>query len=276
MAVNKFRLALIQLSVTAIKADNLRRASDLVAEAAKGGAKLVALPECCNSPYGNSFFEEYAEEIPGNSTQVFSKAASDNKVHLIAGSIPERKDGKIFNTCTVYAPDGAMVATHRKVHLFDIDVPGKITFQESKTLSPGNTLTTFDTPLCKIGLGICYDMRFAEMAQIYARAGCQLIVYPGAFNMTTGPAHWELLTRARAVDNQLYVATVSQARDAGASYVAWGHSTVVDPWGTVIATTNEKEEVVYGEIDLDYIREVRTMIPISKQRREDLYEVKQK
>ncbi|GBM25775.1 Omega-amidase NIT2, partial [Araneus ventricosus] len=116
------------------------------------------------------------------------------------------------------------------VHLFDIDIPGKITFKESDALAPGKSLTTFTMGKWKIGLGICYDIRFPLMANIYAEKGCNLLVYPGAFNMTTGPAHWELLQRARAVDNQLYVATISPARDETASYHAWGHSTLVSPW----------------------------------------------
>ncbi|KAF6120636.1 nitrilase family member 2 [Phyllostomus discolor] len=148
----------------------------------------------------------------------------------IKGSIPEEDSGKLYNTCTVFGPDGALLVKHRKLHLFDIDVPGKITFQESKILSPGDSFSTFETPYCRVGLGICYDLRFSELAQIYAERGCQLLVYPGAFNLTTGPAHWELLQRGRAVDNQVYVATASPARDDKASYVAWGHSTVVNPW----------------------------------------------
>jgi len=274
MAGRKFRLALIQFSATVSKQDNLKKAAQLISVAAKQGAQLIALPECCNSPYGNQFFGEYAEEIPGQSTQVFSAAAAENKVYLVAGSIPERSGNKLYNTTTVFSPGGSMIATHRKVHLFDIDVPGKITFQESKTLSPGNQLTTFQTPFCKVGLGICYDLRFAEMAQIYANKGCDLLLYPGAFNMTTGPAHWELLLRGRAIDNQLYVAGIAPTRDTSASYVSWGHSSVVNPWGEVIAKADEKDQIVYADIDLDYIREVRTMIPVTVQQRRDIYEVK--
>jgi omega-amidase len=273
MAAQKFRLALIQFTVTANKSENLKKATELISEAAKKGAQILALPECCNSPYGNQFFGEYAEDLSGESVSTYAKAAADNKVFLVAGSIPERRNGKLFNTCTVFGPDGLLIATHRKIHLFDIDVPGKITFQESKTLSPGNSLTVFDTPFCKVGLGICYDMRFPELAQIYAKKGCQLLLYPGAFNMTTGPAHWELLQRARAMDNQLYVAAVSPSRDPSSSYVAWGHSTVVNPWGKVIATSDENDQIVYADIDLAYLDEVRTMLPLTKQKRNDLYEV---
>lgn len=271
-----FRLALVQLSVGSSKTDNLTRASRLIKEAASKGAKVVALPECFNSPYGTSYFPEYAEKIPGPTTDVLVKAAKDNNIFLIGGSIPEEDNGKIYNTCTVYNPNGDIVAKHRKMHLFDINVPGKIRFQESETLSPGNQFTMFDTPLCKIGVGICYDIRFAELAQIYAKKGCKLLIYPGAFNMTTGPAHWELLTRARAVDNQLYVATVSPARDENASYIAWGHSSAVNPWGEVIATTEHQESIVFVDIDLDMVDQIRGQIPVTLQKRNDLYEVVQK
>uniref|UniRef100_A0A6G1RQB3 omega-amidase n=1 Tax=Hypotaenidia okinawae TaxID=2861861 RepID=A0A6G1RQB3_9GRUI len=166
-----------------------------------------------------------------------------------------------------------MLAKHRKVHLFDINIPGKIQFKESETLSPGNSLSMFDTPYCKVGLGICYDIRFAEMAQIYGQQGCQLLIYPGAFNLTTGPAHWELLQRGRAVDNQVYVATVSPARDEKSSYIAWGHSTVVNPWGEVIAKAGAEETVVYTDIDMKKLAEIRQQIPILSQKRCDLYAV---
>ncbi|XP_013875688.1 omega-amidase NIT2 isoform X2 [Austrofundulus limnaeus] len=228
--MSRFRLAVVQLQVGSVKADNLSRARRLVKEAAGQGSRVVLLPECFNSPYGTNYFSSYAEKIPGESTQVLSEAAKESKVYLVGGSIPEEDSGKFYNTCAVFNPDGEMLLKHRKIHLFDIDVPGKIRFQESETLSPGSSLSMFDTPFCKVGVGICYDMRFAELAQLYSRKGCQLLVYPGAFNMTTGPAHWELLQRARAVDNQVFVATASPARDEAASYVAWGHSSVVNPW----------------------------------------------
>ncbi|XP_057875194.1 omega-amidase NIT2 [Melospiza georgiana] len=275
-AMASFRLALIQLHVSAVKSDNLQRACGLVREASAKGAKLVALPECFNSPYGTQYFKEYAEKIPGESTQKLSEVAKECSIYLIGGSIPEEDGGKLYNTCAVFGPDGALLAKHRKVHLFDINVPGKIQFKESETLSPGNSFSVFDTPYCKVGLGICYDMRFAEMAQIYGQKGCQLLIYPGAFNMTTGPAHWELLQRGRAVDNQLYVATVSPARDEKASYVAWGHSTVVNPWGEVIAKAGAEETVVYTDIDLKKLAEIRQQIPILSQKRSDLYGVEMK
>ncbi|KAM8888125.1 omega-amidase NIT2 isoform 1-T1 [Synchiropus picturatus] len=272
-AMSKFRLAVVQLQVTGVKADNLVRARRLVKEAASQGSQLVLLPECFNSPYGTSFFSQYAERIPGESTQMLSEAAKEHQVYLVGGSIPEEDGGKLYNSCTVFGPDGELLVKHRKVHLFDINVPGKICFQESETLSPGNSLSIFETPFCKVGVGICYDMRFAELAQLYSRTGCHLLVYPGAFNMTTGPAHWELLQRGRALDNQVYVATASPARDETASYVAWGHSTVVSPWGEVISKAGAEEAVIYADIDLQYLSEIRQQIPITSQRRDDIYTV---
>ncbi|XP_075450195.1 omega-amidase NIT2 isoform X1 [Ascaphus truei] len=275
-AMAKFRLALVQLLVSPVKSDNLNRACQLIKDAAQQGAEMVALPECFNSPYGTKYFPVYAEKIPGESTQMLSEVAKECGIYLIGGSIPEEDAGKLYNTCTVFGPDGAMLAKHRKIHLFNIDVPGKICFQESETLSPGDSFSVFDTPYCKVGVGICYDLRFAELAQIYTKKGCQLLIYPGAFNMTTGPAHWELLQRARALDNQVYVATVSPARDDKASYVAWGHSTVVNPWGEVIAKANTEETITFTDIDLQYLAEIRQQIPIHSQRRLDLYSVEAK
>ncbi|GFU29904.1 omega-amidase NIT2 [Nephila pilipes] len=271
--LRRMKLALIQFAVSPNKENNLERACTFIKEAAKNGANLVCLPECFNAPYGVKYFNQYAETIPGFTSDMLSKSAKENKIHLIGGTFPERHDGKLFNTCLAFGPDGELLAKHRKVHLFDIDIPGKITFKESDALAPGNSLTIFKIGEWKIGLGICYDIRFPLMANIYSEKGCQLLVYPGAFNMTTGPAHWELLQRARAVDNQLYVATISPARDETSSYTAWGHSSLISPWGNVIATTEEKEGIVYGEIDLSHVTEVREQIPIRQQQRKDLYHI---
>ncbi|KAL3909630.1 MAG: hypothetical protein SGARI_002507, partial [Bacillariaceae sp.] len=174
---------------------------------------------------------------------------------------------------------GTIVAKHRKVHLFDIDVPGGITFFESETLSPGSTVSHFATSFGEIGVGVCYDIRFAEYAMLLRQKhNCVVLVYPGAFNMTTGPAHWQLLQQARAIDNQCFVVTASPARTETADesskyphYTAWGHSTVVSPWGDIVATTDEKEGIVIADLDLARLQEVRSGIPIANQRRTDLY-----
>ncbi|XP_071958144.1 omega-amidase NIT2-like isoform X2 [Antedon mediterranea] len=266
-----FRLGLIQLAVTANKADNVKNAVCRIADAAKNGAKIVALPECFNCPYGTSYFADYAERIPGDTSRALANAAKENKVYLVGGSIPERENGKLYNTCTVFSPEGSLIGKYRKMHLFDINVPGRITFKESEVLSAGNNFLTFDTPFCRVGVGICYDMRFAEMAQIYCKEGCGLLLFPGAFNMTTGPAHWELLQKARALDNQLYVSAISPARDESASYVAWGHSTIVNPWGEVVAKAGHMEDIIYADLDIRYLEDVRQQVPVQFQKRTDVY-----
>eukprot|EP00795_Rhopilema_esculentum_P016767 gene16767-8229_t len=266
-------LALVQLKVTGNKAENLKNAHSLIKQAADNGAKLISLPECFNSPYGTQYFADYAEPIPGETSNTLSKIAKDLQVHLIGGSIPETRGDKIYNTTTVFGPDGTLIGTYSKMHLFDINVPGKMVFKESEILSPGNNLFTFQVGPLKVGLGICYDMRFPELAHLYDKQGCNLLIYPGAFNMTTGPAHWHSLVTARALDNQLYVAGCSPARDESATYVAWGHSTVVDPWGKAIASAAEKEDVIYAEIDADYVDTIRNQIPTHFQKRKDIYQV---
>ncbi|KAK3853145.1 hypothetical protein Pcinc_040301, partial [Petrolisthes cinctipes] len=273
MAASKMRIALVQMAVGETKSTNIKRAVQLIREAAGGGAQLIALPECFNSPYGTKYFPQYAESVPGESTEALGEAAKKFGVFVVGGSVPEKDGDKLYNTCTVWGPQGNMIAKHRKVHMFDINVPGQITFRESDNLSPGNKFTTVDLPNCKIGIGICYDMRFPEMAHIYSQMGCKLLLYPGAFNMTTGPAHWELLQRGRALDNQVYVAAISPARDPDASYIAWGHSSVVSPWGEVISTCDEEEAIIYADVDLDYVNKVRQMIPTLTQKRNDLYDV---
>jgi predicted amidohydrolase len=264
-------LSLVQLAVCSNKQKNLQRAAELVAKAASSGAHVVVLPECFNSPYGTKYFEEYAENLDGPTSQALSSMAKDSQVYLIGGSFPERKDQKLYNTCTIWNKNGSLIGVHRKIHLFDIDVPGKIRFKESDVLSAGNEQTLVETEYGKIGIGICYDIRFPELAMMAARKGAIAMIYPGAFNTTTGPLHWELLQRARAVDNQIFVAACSPARDLDADYHAYGHSTIVDPMGQLLATTDEKESIVTAEISTTKINETRSSIPVSSQRRFDLY-----
>ncbi|KAI9817193.1 MAG: hypothetical protein M1827_001305 [Pycnora praestabilis] len=275
-------LALIQLATGPDKAVNLSHARSKVLEASKAGASIVVLPECFNSPYGCQFFPKYAETLlPSPPSKehsptyhALSDLAKEAKAYLIGGSIPEYspKTRKYHNTSLTFSPTGTLLATHRKVHLFDIDIPGKIFFHESEVLSPGNKVTIVDFPeYGKVGIAICYDVRFPELAMIAARKGCFAIVYPGAFNLTTGALHWSLQARARAMDNQVYVALCSPARDMDASYNAWGHSMVVNPNAEVIAETEENEDIVYAELDGDKIDECRKGIPVYTQRRFDVY-----
>ncbi|XP_050350072.1 omega-amidase NIT2 isoform X1 [Nymphalis io] len=271
--VKGFKIALIQLAVGPDKAKNVASAVSEIHKAKEKGAQLVALPECFNSPYGTKYFDEYAEEVPSGATcRALSKAAAEAGVCVVGGTVPERCGDKLYNTCTVWDGSGKLLAQHRKMHLFDIDIPNKITFKESEVLSAGDQITTFEYQGVKIGIGICYDLRFPELAHLMAKQGCSLLVYPGAFNMTTGPKHWELLARARANDEQLWVALVSPARDPDAGYVAWGHSALVDPWATLVAHLDHRPDTLVADLDLSLVEEVRKQIPIRVQRRTDIYD----
>jgi len=271
------RVALCQLPVVEDKTVNIETAKKAIASAAANGAELVVLPEVWNSSYLASAFPKNAEPVPkGPSSEALAQAARDGRVWLIGGSVPERDEsGTIYNTCAVFNPAGEIVAKHRKVHLFDIDVPGKITFRESDTLTGGGAVTVIDSPWGRIGIGICYDIRFPELSHVMRRRGADILVFPGAFNCTTGPPHWELLQRARALDTQCFVLTASPARavDNPSAYQAYGHSSVVDPWGTVLATTEHEPTTVWATLNLERIAEVRSSIPLSKQTRGDLYQL---
>lgn len=274
--VKGFKIALIQAAVTSCKKTNLENIINAIRTAKSNSAYVAVLPECFNSPYGTKHFPNYAEPIPdGETCKILSDCAKSNDIFIVGGSIPEIDSGKYYNTCTVWNPDGKLVTKYRKIHLFDIDIPGKMTFKESDVLSPGDSPVTFNIGPCKVGLGICYDMRFFELAAIYRNQGCDMLIYPGAFNLTTGPLHWEHLLRARAIDNQVYVAGVSPASDKDdAGYIAWGHTMFLNPLGQIVASCKSEPEILYADIDLESINVTRQQIPVSYQRRHDLYSVK--
>lgn len=289
-STHKVKVALCQLAVSKDKVANIAHAKRTLEEASQGGAQLVVLPECWNSPYSTASFPVYAEAVPelgashadasqSPSSVMLMQVALNKKLWLVGGSIPERgPGGRLYNTCLVINPNGQVVGKHRKVHLFDIDVPGKITFKESDSLTAGDGVTVVETPFGGIGVGICYDIRFPELAILMRQRGATLLIYPGAFNMVTGPAHWELLQRARAVDNQLFCLTCSPARvdDKAGGYVAWGHSSVITPWGDVLQKAGPGEEIVHAELDMGQVQTMRDNIPCWKQKRDDLYVVQSK
>ncbi|ONL94176.1 Omega-amidase chloroplastic [Zea mays] len=258
--LSKFKVALCQLSVTADKNRNIAHARAAIEKAASEGAKLVLLPEIWNGPYSNDSFPEYAEDIEAGgdaapSFSMMSEVARILQVTLVGGSIAERSGNNLYNTCCIFGSDGKLKGKHRKIHLFDIDIPGKITFKESKTLTAGQNPTVVDTDVGRIGIGICYDIRFQELAMLYAARGLQ----------TTRCAVLLCVL--------LFVATCGPARDTSAGYVAWGHSTLVGPFGEVIATTEHEEATIIAEIDYSLIEQRRQFLPLQHQRRGDLYQL---
>ena len=269
------KLGIIQSPVDSDKEVNLACAEGAVRQAADGGADLVVLPEMFNCPYCNAAFVANAESADGPSVARLSGAAAKNGVYLVGGSIPLLEDGNIYNASFVFDRAGQVIAVHRKVHLFDIAIDGGQVFKESDTFTAGNSVTLFDTEFGKMGLCICFDFRFPELARLMALEGARCIFVPAAFNMTTGPAHWELLFRQRAVDNQCFTVGVSPARDETASYVAYGNSIAVDPWGTVLCRAGAGEATLYADLDLARAGAVRAQLPILSARRTDLYEVRE-
>lgn len=265
------KTALIQMPVVKDKAENLARAAKEIQRAARDGAELAILPEMFCCPYSNASFRANAEEAGGRIHTAMAEAARKAGLWLVAGSMPELADGKIYNTSFVFDSSGHQVAFHRKVHLFDIDVQGGQRFFESETLSAGNRATVFDTPFGRLGLCICFDIRFPELARVMALAGAQAMIVPAAFNLTTGPAHWELAFRQRAVDNQFFTLGVAPARDEEGTYVSYGNSIACDPWGTVIARAGSGEEQLLVELDFSRNEAVRRQLPLLSARRPAVY-----
>ena len=267
----KIKVAMLQSHVYTDKEENLRALHRKLEELVPEKPDLVTLPEMFNCPYENACFPRYGEPAGGESWQFLSGIAKELGVYLIGGSVPELEGGKIYNTSYIFSPEGKELARHRKVHLFDIDVPGGQRFMESDTLTAGDSFTVVDTAYGKIGVAICFDIRFSDFFRVMGDMGAQLIVIPAAFNMTTGPIHWDLAFRMRALDNQCFIAGCSPARDVNASYVAYGHSLVCNPWGDIIAQLDEKEGVRVVDIDLDDLAKYRGQIPILAGRRTDMY-----
>ena len=270
------RAALIQMPVTADKRGNIETACRRLREAKARGADIAVLPEMFCCPYDNACFRSYGEAEGGEAQSALSALAAELGMYIVGGSLPEQEGENVYNTSYVYGRQGETLAKHRKVHLFDIDVSGGQRFLESDTLSPGNAVTTFETEFGTMGLCICFDLRFEELARCMCLRGARCMFVPAAFNMTTGPAHWELLFRQRAVDNQCFTVGVSPARNAAASYVAYGHSIAVDPWGTVLCQAGAEEASLCVDLDLSRMDAVRSQLPILSARRTDLYEVREK
>ncbi|MGL5751495.1 MAG: carbon-nitrogen hydrolase family protein [Paraclostridium sp.] len=269
--MRKCRVGVIQMHIEDNKDINLQTAKNFIEKAYREGVDLVILPEMFCCPYRASKFPLYAE-FEGESTYEFlSNISKEYGIYLVAGSMPEKDlEGNIFNTSYAFDRNGHLIVKHRKIHLFDVVINGK-NLMESKTITSGDSISVFDTEFGKIGLAICYDFRFPEMARMLVNEGAECIIVPAAFNMKTGPAHWELMFRSRAVDNQVYTIGCAPARDYDAPYVSYGNSLVVSPWGSIIHSLADKEGYFICEIDFDYVRQIRSELPLLKHRRCDIY-----
>lgn len=272
-----FLAACVQLRSTDDVEANLATAERLVRRAASYGAKLVATPE--NTSFlGPQFHKiELAEPIDGPIATRFAKLADELSIHLLVGSIAEQKrneDGSVdpsrcFNTSLLFGPNGDRLAVYRKIHLFDVDVPGGVTIRESDSIAPGEDIVVAETELGRIGMSICYDLRFPELYRALVDRGADIIAIPSAFTLTTGKDHWHPLMRARAIETQCWVLAPAQwgTHDREGKRKSYGHSLIVDPWGAVVAERGEGEGLALAEIDLEQSAQVRRAIPVRDHRR---------
>ncbi len=266
------RLAICQFFVTDDKKVNLKKAIQMIDRAGAEGADLVLLPESFTCPYELKRFSEYAEETStGETTQVIGAHAKRHGLWIVAGSLPEKEGELLYNTSLIFNPAGNLAAKYRKVHLFDIDIPGQVTFMESDIFQRGSEPVVIKEGPVPFGVAICYDLRFPEWFRKMALLGAELILLPAVFSPVTGPTHWELLLRTRAVDNQVYVAGCAQAQNPGKNLNAYGHSLVADPWGDIITRTGEGEALLLCSIDRGRIQQIRRQLPLLKNMRQDLY-----
>ena len=272
--MEKIKIAAIQMSTVADKMENVRTVKTYLEKIKDENPDFVILPEMFCCPYQTENFPIYAEKEGGPVWQQLSGYAKQYGIYLIGGSMPEKDaEGNVYNTSYIFDREGKQIGKHRKVHLFDIDVKGGQTFKESDTLTAGDSNTVFDTEFGKIGVMLCFDIRFPELSRMMVNDGAKVIFVPAAFNMTTGPAHWELSFRTRALDNQIYMVGCAPARDITAGYISWGHSIVTNPWGRVTGMLDENEGILLAELDMDYEEQVREELPLLKSRRKDMYKL---
>lgn len=267
----RLKIACCQMLVKDDKQENLLTAEKMVEAAAKNGADLMVLPEMFQCPYESDSFAKYAEQDNGVTASLLSSLARKNSSFIFGGSIPEQDNDNIYNTSYIFDQKGNLLGKHRKLHLFDINIDDGISFRESDTLTKGDNITIVETVYGKVGVAICFDIRFPELFVSMAERGTGIMVVPAAFNTHTGPRHWHTLLKARALDSQSFIVACSPARNLSASYHAYGHSCVVSPMGEVISEAEEVPTIIYANIDLDEIDKARTQLPVLSSRRRALY-----
>ena len=269
----RLRVACVQMTSRADKAANLAQAERLVARAAAGGAELVLLPEKWNAIGDADTYRATAEPLEGGeSVEAMASWARSHGISLVGGSITERREGrgKLSNTCLVFDPDGAITSVYRKIHLFDVDVGGH-SYRESEAEEPGDEPVVADAAGWRVGLSVCYDLRFPELYRILAIEGAELLTVPANFTLYTGKDHWHVLQRARAVENQCYVAAAAQVGEPYPGRPSYGRSLIVDPWGIVVAEAPDEETVISAELDRARVEDVRTRLPSLASRQPDAY-----
>ncbi|OQV16277.1 Nitrilase and fragile histidine triad fusion protein NitFhit [Hypsibius exemplaris] len=271
----KSLVAVLQFTATADKARNLQQCGDLILAAKQLGAKMVFLPE--GFDYVSETSEQsmqLSESLTGPTITAYRNMAKEHSLWLSLGGfhLKDEKEKRTHNSHILLNSSGDIVANYRKTHLFAVNIPGKVTLDENAFCIPGSAISLpVPTPFGKIALMCCYDLRFSELASILTRQGAEILTYPSAFTSTTGVAHWEILLRARAIENQCYVVAAAQCGSHNSKRTSFGHAMIVDPWGAVIANCLEESGVAVAEIDLEKLLQVRLNMPVQSHRRHDLY-----
>ena len=265
-----FILAVGQWPVVPEKETNLARAEAFLRSAAREGASLCLLPEMFQAPYELPLIEASAEEEDGPTLTRIRGLARELALHVVAGSFCERRGASLHNSSFVVGPRGETLGVHRKIHLFDASL-STVALRESSVLTGGEMPLVVETPLCRLGVAICYDARFPAVFRYFEEQGVDVVVLPAAFSQETGGAHWHVLMCSRAVDYQVYLAAACPAPNRTSKYVAYGHSIIVDPWGEILAEAGESEAAIFAEVSAARLAEVRERLPLLRHRRKDLY-----
>ena len=266
------KIAICQLRTEIDRDETMAKAKRMVYEAAENGADFAVLPEMFNCPYSREYFKKYAALGHEDAVAAMSAWAKELGIYIVGGSVPETADGKIYNSCFVFDREGKQIARHRKVHLFDVELP-TLRVRESSTFSPGEDITVFETEYGTMGCAVCFDLRFPELFRTMQQRGAKVVFLPAQFSTTTGPKYWEAMIKARAFDYQLYMVGAGAARYVGFNYEAYGHSVIVDPSGGIMCRAGEAEEIVYADIDMDFLENYRAQLPIMKLMRRDVYRI---
>ncbi|CAN5879149.1 carbon-nitrogen hydrolase family protein [soil metagenome] len=272
MSGRKMVAAAIQMSSTPDKEENKATAETLIRDAVSSGAELVALPELWSCHGLEKVYKENAESVPGRTTEFLGELARVLGVYVLGGSILEDADSeKMYNTSTFFTPDGELSAVYRKIHLFDVKAPDR-EYLESKTIAPGVEIATAKAGSATLGLSVCYDVRFPELYRLLTLRGAEVLAVPAAFTLQTGKDHWELLLRARAVENQAFVVAPAQWGQKADGRWTYGRSMIVDPWGTILAQCPDRDGYALASLDLDYLERFREEFPALKNRRPETYD----
>jgi len=254
-------VAIIQNKVYEKKEDTFKHITTMLTDL-KDEIDMIVFPEMFSTPYQYDYFRRYAEKTHGVSYRFLKEVAIKHNAVVVGGSVPERSNGYIYNTSWVFDSKGKQIAHYRKKHLFAVEYPDGTVFNEGDVLTAGQQDVVFDTSLGKMGLMICFDVRFPSFAERLTDSGATFLLVPAAFNTYTGPMHWHVTMRARAIDNQVFLMAASPARDSYGSYEPYGHSLIVDPLGNIISEAKEQPEVIQATIDPAFIHEARRILPI--------------